>query len=413
MEKKIIQSPEKTKLANGITVISEKIPTVRSVALGVWVLNGSRSETPEIKGMAHFIEHLVFKGTAKRTNFEIANALEKVGGSINAYTAKEVTVFYAHFIDEYLETAVDVLSDITSNALFRREDIEKEKEVVIEEINSSYDAPDEVCHENFQEALYPDNSLGWPILGTGKNVSGFTREDIVKFWRGNYSAGNLVIAAAGNLRHSALVDLVNKYFSPPQSPEKAAGFSIDKESAKGKKIYTKTVQAHLCLGRRTFAYADPRRYSLGALSTYLGGGMSSLLFQKIREEHGLAYSVYTFTDFYRDTGSFGIYIATDPSRKEQVYQLVSEVLKKVRNEGMEESSLTDIRNQMKGELLLGLESSQMRMSLLAKLEIYLELRQSIEDIIRKIDSISTGEIKELAEAMLNPDELVRVEVLPN
>ena len=404
---------EKTVLENGITVITESIDTVRSVALGVWIKHGSRSEKTATMGIAHFLEHLVFKGTSNRTGFEIAHALERLGGSINAYTAKENTVYYAHFLDEHLPVAVDVLSDLLSHATFDPEDIEKEKEVIAEEIKSTYDIPDEVCHDAFLESLYPNHSLGWSILGDKKQISRYQQDDFVNFWRSHYSGKDMLVVAAGNMQHNQLVDLVNNFFEPPGDNTTIRLTPLINGPIQSKKIFMNTAQAHVCLGRRVCSFADNDKYPLAVLSTYLGGGMSSLLFQKIREQLSMAYSIYTFTDFYRDTGNFGIYFATDTSRKEEALSSIFNVFDKIKRDGILTETLTDIKNQLKGELLLGLENTQSRMAHIAKSEIYLGLDQTIEDIIERVELISVSDVMQIAEVVLEPMGLTSVQVLPN
>ena len=401
----------KTVLENGLTVLSEHVGTVRSISIGVWIKHGSRSEKKSEKGLAHFIEHLVFKGTKKRNGFEIANSLERLGGSLNAYTSKEATVFYAHVLDEHLEEAVDVLSDIVSNPLFDPEEIEKERDVVIEEINSTYDIPDEICHDAFLESLFPENPLGWSILGDKKDIRSFSREQIIEFWKNRFNPENVMIVASGNLMHEELLQLSQRFFNLPEASEIVSWTEIDQKALAGKKIYTKTSQAHICIGSRCYAYSSDDKFPLAALSTYLGGGMSSTLFQKIREQNGLAYSVYSFLDFYKETGNFGVYLATDNAKRQKALDLIAAEFKSVTDRGIPDNELSDIRSQLKGEFLLGLESTQRRMSRLAKMEIYLELEETIEDIIMKIESISNQSILKVAGEILAGD-LSRVEVLP-
>lgn len=409
---KPLNNHRKTVLPNGLTVISETVRSVRSVSVGVWVKDGSRSEKEDEKGLAHFIEHLVFKGTKNRDSFQIANSLEKLGGMLNAYTSKEATVFYAHVLDEHLEIAVDVLSDITSNPLFESEEIERERDVVIEEINSTYDIPEEICQDSFMEALFPNHSLGWPILGDKKSIRSFDRDKIQLFWKNRFSAKNILIVASGNLEHEDLLELTNKYFNLPQTDYLVDWQAINLAATKGTKIYTRSTQAHVCLGARSYCYADSNKYPLAALSTYLGGGMSSVLFQQIREKNGLAYSVYSFLDFYKDVGNLGIYLATDVNKKDKALDLVYKEITSLLGHGIPHEDLKNIRSQLKGELLLGLESTQRRMSRLAKMEIYLELEETIEDIIEKIEAISPDQIHQVSKELLSAD-LTRVEVLPD
>jgi predicted Zn-dependent peptidase len=410
MEKPLQQS-ERTVLPNGLTIVSEHLENVRSVAIGLWIKNGSRSENGDEKGLAHFIEHLVFKGTSTRNSFAIANSLERLGGSLNAYTAKEMTVFYAKVLDEHLTTAVDVLADIASRPTFAADDIERERNVVIEEINSTYDMPDEVCQDAFLEELYPTHALGYPILGTTTSIRGFQRSQVLNFWQERFQPHNTVIAASGNVLHSDLVALVERFLQLPEGGKRIVVEPVNGRLGRSKHIHMVTTQAHLCLGLRSYAYGDSRRFALAALNNYLGGGMSSVLFQKVREEHALAYSVYSFADFYRDTGSFGFYLATDEKQVDKAKNLVLEEFARVANGDIPAGVVSDLRSQLKGELLLGLDSIQRRMSRLAHAEIYFDSQESIEDIIARIDELSRDAIVAAAEDMYR-QELIEIMVLP-
>lgn len=305
----ISASYRKTTLANGIRVISEEIPSVKSVSIGVWVNTGSKNETEKNNGITHFIEHMVFKGTKNKSIREIAQSIESVGGFMNAFTTKEHTCFYARVLDEYVENAVDVLSDLVQNPIFPAKEIEKEKTVVIEEIKSTEDDPDDQVHEYFEKHLFGEHSLGMPIIGTVENVSSFTRNDLIQFIEDYYTTNNIIVTAAGNIKHEQLLKLVEKYFRKKLST--AVKQETEKFSKQKKvfKEYPKPIQqAHICTGTVAFSVHSKLRYPALVMNTILGDGMSSRLFQQIREKRGLAYSVYSFLTLMNETGVFGVYI---------------------------------------------------------------------------------------------------------
>ncbi|RMD87229.1 MAG: insulinase family protein, partial [Calditrichaeota bacterium] len=330
---------KKTRLDNGIRVISEKIPYVRSISIGAWLTVGSRDENASNNGISHYIEHMMFKGTKNRKAYEIAESLESVGGQINAFTSKELTCYYAHILDEHLEIAVDVISDILINSVFDEQEMEKEKQVIVEEINNMEDTPEEMIHELFIKDLFPDHPLGFSTLGTRENVWGFTRQDIYDYLSRNYAKNRLVIAAAGNVDHDKLVELVETKFVefhnsvdrvlyPPNGPRQ--GENIIKNGG---------IQAHICLGTLAYSYRDPKKFPLLILNTLLGAGMSSRLFQNIREKHGLAYSVYSFIDFLFDTGLFGVYIGTDKNKIGASIELINKELEDLKKNPVSKEEL--------------------------------------------------------------------------
>ncbi len=286
----------KTVLSNGLTVISEKIESVRSVSVGVWIKTGSRYEEMQNNGIAHFLEHMVFKGTKKRSALKIAQSLESLGGSLNAFTGKEVTCYYAQSLDNHLKQAIDVLSDMLCNSLFQPKEIEKEKMVVIEEIKSVKDTPEDYIFDLFQEKLFPNCPLGSPILGTEVTVSGFNKDMLTSYLNKFYSTKNIIISAAGNVEHDKLVKLVEQYFTLPQTENNLSTAKVNNAAMDSFEIHQQINQAHLCMGNAGISFTSKMRYPLLILNTYLGGGMSSRLFQNLREKNGLAYSVYSFID---------------------------------------------------------------------------------------------------------------------
>ena len=396
---------KKTRLDNGIRVVSEKIPYVRSISIGAWLTVGSRDENKTNNGISHYIEHMMFKGTKNRKAYEIAESLESVGGQINAFTGKELTCYYAHILDEHLAIAVDVISDILIHSIFDEQEMEKEKQVIVEEINNMEDTPEEMIHELFIKDLFPNHPLGFSTLGTRENVWSFTRQDIYDYLNRNYAKNRLVIAAAGNVDHDKLVELVETKFldfhncvdrviNPPNGPRQ--GENIIKNGG---------IQAHICLGTLAYSYRDPKKFPLLILNTLLGAGMSSRLFQNIREKHGLAYSVYSFIDFLFDTGLFGVYIGTDKNKIGASIELINKELEDLKKNPVSEEELERTKNQLKGNLMLGLESTSSRMTRLAKMEIYLQQYYTLDDTLREIDKVQIEDILAVANELFNKDRI--------
>jgi len=410
----LINNPgiSKTVLGNGITVVSESIASVRSVALGVWVKTGSRSENKSENGIAHFLEHMIFKGTRKRTPLKIAQSLESLGGHLNAFTGKEVTCFFANALDIHLRKTVEILADIVCHSTFPDREISREKLVILEEIKSTKDSPEDYVFDLFHEKLFPGSSLGKPILGEESIIRDLKRDQVVSFWQKNYAAPNLIISAAGNLKHDQLIRYIEKFFQIDRTflyraPETAA-------SAPGKSytIDQPISQAHLCTGIESFAYTSDKRFPLMVLNTYLGGGMSSRLFQQIREKRGLAYSVYSFIDFYSDVGLFGIYAGTDKDKLSLLQKVLFEELTRLSTQPVKNGILDKIKNQLKGNLLLALESTSRRMSQLAKNEIYFGEYISMDQLIEGIDLVTAEHVLKVAGELLRPEKFVTVILNP-
>ena len=404
---------QKTVLDNGLTVISETIPSVRSVSIGVWVKTGTRYEDKLNNGIAHFLEHMVFKGTKKRSAFKIAQSLEEVGGSLNAYTSKELTAYYAHALDSQLNNCVTVLSDMLCNSLFRDSDIEKEKLVVLEEISAVRDTPDEYIFDLFQENLFPDQPIGYPILGTQETVQKINRNTLTEFWSQYYCSDNIVIAAAGNLRHDKLVKLTQKNF---QFSSRANSISfILPESAKkiSLEINEPVNQSHICAGLEALSYLAEDRYNLIAVNAFLGGGMSSKLFQVIREKHGLAYSVYSFVDFYRDTGMMSVYLGTDKKNQNKALKILFKEIEKLTKKEINQSTVKKLKEQLKGNFLLGLESSNRRMTRLAKNEIYYGRQIGLDELVSKIDAIYPSTLFNISRKLFALDNFNIIKLSPS
>ncbi len=403
----------KSVLSNGIRVVSEKIPYVRSVSIGVWIEAGTRDEPPEKNGIAHFLEHMVFKGTKTRTPFELADTLEALGGALNAFTSKELTSFYAHVLDEHLEIAVDILADLLNNPLFDPQELEKEKNVVIEEIKDLEDAPDDLIFDYFFEDVFSPHSLSLPTLGKKEIVGKFRREDLIEFKENNYTSDRIIIVAAGNIEHEKLVDLCGKYFSQNRTSSKRnlLKFSPEKPARLERTYHGQ--QAHVCIGCRTIPYSAPGKYPLLLTNTILGGGMSSRLFQTLRERYGLVYSVFSFADFFMDTGVFGVYFATDEKNIERSIELINSEFTKLLNNELEEDELFKRQSQLKGNLLLGLESTSNRMERLAKMEIYFQGFHTLDDVIQSIDQVKLEDVFNIASDYFHPTRLYQTIIRPN
>jgi len=402
----------KTILGNGIRLVTERIPTVRSVAIGVWINVGGRSENEKNQGISHFLEHMIFKGTKKRSALDIALEIEAVGGQLNAFTGKELTCFYLQVPDENIDIAVDVLSDILTNSVFRDEDILREKTVIMEEINNLEETPDELIYDYFLRELFPGHPLGLSILGTKETVNSFNHQDFHNLVRDKYTPDRIVISAAGNIQHDDLLKLVDNAFQL-QNGKSVPDNSVVANSRSGIEFFNRSnTQTHLCMGSRSYPYSDHKKFPFFIMNTILGGGMSSRLFQSIREKFGYAYSVYTFNEALSDTGIFGVYVGTDRINLEHVTNLILKEFKQMRNKKISQSELNRIKTQLKGNLMLGLESTSSRMNRLGKMEVYLNEFISLDDIIIKINKVTAEQVREVANELLNPDELLTVVFTP-
>lgn len=397
---------KRSELANGLKVVSEKIPYVRSATVGAWVLNGSRNEKPAENGVSHFIEHMLFKGTSRHSAFQIAEAIEKVGGVLNAFTGKELTCYYAHVLDEDLPLAVRLLAEILTQSTFTPEDIQNEKEVVLEEIKEANEQPDERIHEYFFQDLFGTHSLSLPILGTAQTISNLSRPAVRRYFREHYTQGGIVLAAAGNIDHEALCELVATSLAA-LAPSCSRAPSVSPNPAHFvKKRFENTLQSHICMGGLALPFADERKYSALVLNTLLGGGMSSRLFQLVREKHALCYNIYSYLEFFADTGIFCIYTATDPKNTAMVVELIERELDLLRTGHLAEVQVENAKSQLKGGLMLGLEDTSSRMNRIAKMEIYLNRYYSLDDVIRGIERVTIDDVSSIARQLFNPNGLV-------
>jgi predicted Zn-dependent peptidase len=394
---------QKTTLPGGLRVITEEIPHVRSASVGVWVGVGSCGEPPAISGVSHFIEHMLFKGTRSRTAKQIAQAIDGRGGSLNAFTSKEHTCFYAKVLDEHLPLAIDVLSDMVLHSLFEPEEIEKEKGVITEEIKMYDDVPDDIVHDLFSAAMFPGTALGRPIVGTAETVGGLTRETILSYRDDHYRASNIVVAAAGRLSHEQVVCEVARTFGALENRARdgegaelceAAPHLHDRSRAIVR--VKDTEQAHLVIGMEGLHADHEENYALHLINTVLGGGASSRLFQEIREERGLAYSVYSYQTSYRGTGEFGVYAGVSPTVLDQVLDLVLRGYEQMGRHGLSETELNDAKEQLKGQIMLGLESTSGRMTRLGRGELLLGRVLSPDQIIERINKVTLDQVADLA-----------------
>jgi predicted Zn-dependent peptidase len=384
----------RTVLPNGLTVLSEYMPGVRSVAFGTWVRAASIHEPRERMGVSHLLEHMVFKGTASRSAKEIALSLEALGGSLDAFTAREHTSYQARVLDEHLEQAADVVGDLVFRPLLRGEDLHLERRVVLEEISMVEDTPDDLVFELHNEALWGPHPYGYSILGTRETVSSLGVPELRELHGRAYHPPQLVVAAAGNVRHQSLLEVLERtgwtavargegtpLAAPTPAPLAPRVQHVPREGA----------QTHIVVGSTTVAHADPRRYALILVSTVLGGGMSSRLFQRVREELGLAYSVFTFQNFHIDTGVHGVYVGTAPETASQAMATIRDELDRVASDGLTDAELAAGKSQLKGQVTLSLESPSSRMYRAAGVELYAEAFRSLDDILAAIDRITADE----------------------
>jgi predicted Zn-dependent peptidase len=395
----------RTLLPGGLRVISESVPGVRSVAFGIWVGVGSRDEAPSLSGASHYLEHLLFKGTSRRDALAISAELEGVGGELNAFTAKEYTCYYARVLDNDLPLAVDVISDMVTGSLLATADVDNERGVILEEIAMHDDDPGDAVHDNFAEIVWPGTSLGRPVLGSTESIESLSRGAIAGYYRRRYRTPSLVIAAAGNLEHAALVRLVRKAFAGVAVDDDAPalpriGGRAPRFTAATSVVRRPTEQANLVIGTGGLARLDDRRFALGVLNAALGGGMSSRLFQEIREKRGLAYSVFSFVSHYADTGLFGVYAGCHPKRAVDVLELCREQLAIAATGGLDAEELERGKGQLRGGLVLGLEDTGSRMSRLGKSELVYGELMTVDEILGHIDAVTPDDVQAVAHEVL-------------
>ena len=392
-------------LDNGLRILTERMTQVRSISIGVWLTRGSRHESAERGGIAHFVEHMLFKGTASRSAEDIAQAIDSIGGQLDAFTAKEYASYYIKVLDEHLPLAIDILSDIVRNPAFSAEDVAREKKVVVEEIKMVEDTPDDLVHELFTQGFWENHPLGRPILGTKETVESFSAELLRDYFKGVYTAKNLIVSAVGNLEHARVRDLVAEKFgslttpSPPAADE--APRVVPKILVRNKELE----QSHLCVGVSSYPQNHDDRYSSYVLNTLLGGSMSSRLFQNVREKRGLAYAVFSGLSAYRDAGSFTIYAGCSNEAVGEVLDLVVEELRNVKQAPVPDAELQRSKDHLKGSLMLSLENTASRMSHLARQEIYFDRQFGLDETLSGIEKVTAGDVQRVAIDLFKGDAL--------
>ncbi len=401
-----VRDIEMTTLANGVRIITETMPHVRSVSVGIWIGAGSRRESPEQNGVSHFIEHMLFKGTTRRSAEDIARSVDSIGGNLDAFTAKELVCFNTKVLDEHLSLAFDVLADLVLHPLFRPEDIEKEKGVILEEIKMEADSPDYLVHEIFSSNFWKDHPLGKPILGTRESVKRLDRDTILGYYAEVYSPANLIVTGAGNLTHERLVDLVREHFDtlPPGAPQRPE--NVPSTHARIALRHKKALeQVHMCLGVPSYPLPHQERFACYVLNTLLGGGMSSRLFQNIRERQGLAYAVFSELNPYRDTGCLSIYAGTSLESARKVVQSIMNEFRELKEKPIPDEELRRAKDHLKGSLMLSLESTMSRMSNLARQEMYFSRFFTLDELVESIESVTAGDVQRIAVTFFDPKQI--------
>lgn len=387
-------------LKNGIRIVAEQIPYVRSIALGIWIGAGSERESKPINGISHFMEHMLFKGTTTRTARQIAEGFDQFGGQVNAFTSKELTCYYAKVLDQHFEMSLDLLSDMFLHSAFDEQEMEKEKKVVLEEIAMVEDTPDDLIHDLLSEISFSTHSLGYPVIGTMDNVSSFTREQLLTYQKQYYNPHNVVIALAGNLPDD-FIQQVEKYFAHHHGEKIAQDSTVPIFTPQEISKQKTTEQSHLCIGFQGLSVKDAQIYPLILLNNILGGNMSSRLFQEVREARGLAYSVYSYHSSHRQNGLFVIYAGTKHGQEQEVCNVIADVLHQVADHGVLEFELKKAQEQLKGSMMLGLESTNNRMSRLGRNELLLQKHQTLDEIIEKVERVTLHSVNRLAKQIFN------------
>lgn len=408
-----VEAIESTTLDNGVRVLSERIPGVRSISAGVWVRQGAAHETPDLTGVSHFLEHMVFKGTEKRSAKEIADTLEALGGSLDAYTSREHTAYQARVLDEHMPEALDVLADLVLAPRLEADDLELERQVILEEIAQVEDTPDDMVFELHADRLWRGHPYGRPILGTQDTVSAMTSDALRELHGERYVGQNLVVAAAGNVEHEAFVEAIETLFGSAPEGERVEAVDIPAETDRGAvHVKRSSVQTHIVFGNEAPPHASDDRFPLILLSSALGGGMSSRLFQRVREELGLCYSVFTFQSFYRTAGLFGVYVGTRPATADAAAVAVREELARVVEEGLGEGGLDRIKRQVKGQVMLSLESTGSRLHRLAAFALHEEPFLGLDDLLAKVDAVTESDIQRVAKRYVDPESHLELRLGP-
>jgi len=399
---------DKTVLDNGMTVITERMDTMRSVAIGIWVAVGSRDEEYADAGMSHFLEHMMFKGTPTRSAADISQAFDRLGAELNAFTSKEYTCYYARVLDQHVPIAIEILSDMVVNSTLAPDAISSEREVVLEEISRTEDTPDDRVHELFAQTLWPDHPLGRPVLGQSETVGAFDQAQGFAFKNTHYGTGSVVVAAAGDVDHDAVVELAKRYLPLPEASAHGRVHATPMVESRLQVLKKDTEQAHICWGVPGLKATDEERFTLSVLDATLGGGMSSRLFQEIREKKGLAYAVYSYHSLYQDTGAYTVYAGTRPGNMEQVVRMVQTEVEKVKQDGITAEELDRAKESMKGQLVLGLESTRNRMTRLGKAQVTDTPILSIDELVERVESVTGEDVTALARRLFGGERALTV-----
>ena len=400
-------SVRRTVLPSGLRIVTEEVPSVRSAAIGIWVNVGSRDETPAVAGASHFLEHLLFKGTTRRTALEISATIEAVGGEMNAFTSKEYTCFYARVIDTDLPMAIDVVSDLITSSIVSALDVDAERKVVLEEIAMRDDDPSDLVHDLYAETYYGNTTLGRPILGTIQSIKEMSRSSVFNYYKKKYLPQDLVVAVAGNIKHKRVVAMVidalsrDNFLNVKGAPQIRPNTPVKTKPMQSVGLLTrKTEQAHMFYGMEGVARSDERRFAMGVLASALGGGMSSRLFQEIREKRGLAYSVYAYAQQFAGSGQIGFYAGCNPTKAIEVVEIIREVLADVAENGMSHEEIERAKGAVRGSLVLSQEDSASRMSRIGKNEIVYGQVMGFDDILKAIARVNPSDVREIASEYL-------------
>ncbi|MFE0274616.1 M16 family metallopeptidase [Streptomyces sp. NPDC058992] len=403
-----IGTVRKTTLPGGLRIVTETLPSVRSATFGIWAHVGSRDETPSLNGATHYLEHLLFKGTHRRSALDISAAVDAVGGEMNAFTAKEYTCYYARVLDTDLPLAIDVVCDMLTGSLILDEDVDAERGVILEEIAMTEDDPGDVVHDLFARTMFGDTPLGRPVLGTVDTINALNRSQITRFYRKHYDPTHLVVAAAGNIDHATVVRQVRRAFEQAGALTRTDARPVAPRDGR-RKLRTagrvevldrRTEQAHVVLGMPGLARTDDRRWALGVLNTALGGGMSSRLFQEVREKRGLAYSVYSYTSGFADCGLFGVYAGCRPNQVHDVLKICRNELDRVAGEGLPDDEIDRAIGQLSGSTVLGLEDTGALMNRIGKSELCWGAQMSVDDMLANIAAVTPDDVRAVAREVL-------------
>jgi predicted Zn-dependent peptidase len=393
----------RTVLPNGLILLTERMEYMRSVAMGVWIKSGSRCEAAETNGISHFVEHMLFKGTRSRTAQHIAREMDSIGGNLDAFTGKETICFNVKSLAEHVPIALDVLADLVLNPVFDLPDIERERGVILEEIKIDEDNPEVLVHELFTQAFWKDHPLGWPILGTSATVAGLNQQSLVDYHSDRFHGGNMIFAAAGNLDHDDFAETIARKFAALADGATLHELPAPQAEARIVQRNKKSLeQVQICLGLPAPPITDDNRYATLILNTVLGGGMSSRLFQTIREERGMAYSIYSDLSPYRDTGTLCVYAGTSVGKALEVVDLILDEFRKLKQEPLSGEELTRAKDQVKGNILMGLESSSARMANLARQEMYFHEFITVDEIIARINEVDAAQVQTMAQRLFDP-----------